>query len=175
MCALPERAEVDRALTTIPFAGFADVARRFPRLSEDSLSRHAQNHLRNRPRGLFRDAENPGISDSEVTARLLDAANAAKSAREALQAAHRHNEVARATVAEARVLQSLRRPPSAVEDDAPRLLRDAHSLARAVGRVARLHPDFGQLVVSELRAVSADELAEELSTAIPYPRKVLST
>lgn len=171
VCASPNRPEIEEVLTAVDFAGFAAAARRFPHISEDALSRHARAHLSNSPHGTFRGTEKTGLSASDISARLIAAADAATHAREALEAAERYVDVTKAAAAEGRMLNGLLAHAALMEElDSARTELEStraaqHAMFAAVAHLLHTVPGARAALLGALehqKTAASTELADDM-------------
>jgi hypothetical protein len=133
-------------------------------ISESALRRHSVNHLGH---ALVRETSVSGTTaTTDLIDRLQSALDDVDKVRVSALATGRGDLVIKAA-AQTRALIDTMMARLGVDDlETVRLVRDAQNLARAVGRVTRIDPEFGHAVVRELNTLSTDTITADALTAM---------
>ncbi|GAB3291946.1 hypothetical protein [Pseudoclavibacter terrae] len=148
----------------------ASVQRAHPSFTDSAIRRHYRNHVQ--ATIISKVANLPGLDTADLVLRLVQLANDAMGVRNQAVAQRNGSATLRAANAELGILRELIQTLGIDDTDVHVYMQEAQALAGAAGAVAQEHPEFGALLIAELRETSP-ELAsgfEALSAARALPK-----
>lgn len=152
----PNRAQIELAL--LAGAPIAELSRRF-NVPSGALFRWRNRRML--PAVRFDASEPSGIEPLEQLLELTE------QLREQRRAVFGSSLYGRAASSELRALDLLLNRLGISDAETAESLRAGRALGRAVGNIAREHPELGQIIARELVAVGARELAADLLGELP--------
>lgn len=159
MCSHPGREQLEAAL--IDGDNISSIARRFA-VSSDAVYRHTRRHFSAAAREAMTGPA--GLAPSDVAARVLAVADAARDLRLTSATSGRRGDAVRSMSVELKALETLSDRFGIENSDVLAEIAQLSTLATSLARLMRRDPTVATALASELRDDGHSDLAEEIES-----------